>query len=136
VLAGEPKPTPGKTPTVKEVDVESAKDLLDSDVVPNRGWRPDAKTNPYVRWEWAVVSTWDEAHNANVRADAANQKADRILALLQAMSGRDFTDENAIVAGVLQGLSPAAIATAVTSALPPDMAQQVVDQLIAKLQTT
>jgi hypothetical protein len=146
LLRGEPKPSatkptpapPGKpatNPTVKEVDVESAKDLLDADVVPNRAWRADAKDNPTVRWEWAVVSTWDEAHAANTRANEANQKADRILALLQTLSGRDFTDENAIVAGVLAGLSPAAIATAVTQALPPDMARQVVNELVAKLQS-
>lgn len=126
-----PAPAP---PPAKEVDVENAKELLNADVVPNRPWRADATTNPTVRWEWAVVSTWDEAHAAHAAAQAANEKSDRVLALVQAMTGRDFTDENAIIAGVLQGLTPQAIAAAVVTALPREMAQQVVDELGNKLQ--
>lgn len=114
--------------------MENAKELLNADVVPNRPWRADATTNPTVRWEWAVVSTWDEAHAAHAAAQAANEKSDRVLALVQAMTGRDFTDENAIIAGVLQGLTPQAIAAAVVTALPREMAQQVVDELGNKLQ--
>ncbi|MBM0275316.1 hypothetical protein [Micromonospora tarensis] len=62
-----------------------------------------------------------------VREGQADRKA--ILAALAALSGRDFTDEPAIVAGVLASLTPEAIA----AAIPPTMAQQVVDELTARL---
>lgn len=54
----------------------------------------------------------------------------RIEAQLTALTGRDFTDEPAIVAGVLAGLDPAAIA----AAIPADLARQVADELAARLQ--
>lgn len=44
-------------------------------------------------------------------------------------------DEDAIVRGVLAGLPPAAIATAVVGALPADLARQVVDELNARLES-
>jgi hypothetical protein len=55
-----------------------------------------------------------------------------------AMLGKDFTDEAAIVQGVLAGLAGAdgaaeTIADAVVSALPPDLAQQVVDEMAKRL---
>jgi hypothetical protein len=56
-----------------------AKELLNEDVVPNRPWRPDTDTNPNVRWEYAVTSTWDLAHQAAddvaaLRAEAGLQR--------------------------------------------------------------
>jgi hypothetical protein len=55
-----------------------------------------------------------------------------------AMLGKDFTDEAAIVQGVLAGLAGAdgaaeTIADAVMAALPPDLAQQVVDEMARRL---
>ncbi|MCG5460857.1 hypothetical protein MED01_004283 [Micromonospora sp. MED01] len=44
---------------------------------------------------------------------------------LTSLAGRDFTDEPAIVAGVLAGLD----ATAIAAAIPPTMAKQVADEL-------
>ncbi|KAB1943274.1 hypothetical protein F8271_10245 [Micromonospora sp. ALFpr18c] len=50
-------------------------------------------------------------------------------AALTALSGRDFTDEPAIVQGVLAGLTPERIA----AAIPPTMAKQVADELARRL---
>jgi len=52
--------------------------------------------------------------------------------------GKDFTDEAAIVQGVLAGLAGAdgaaeTIADAVVNALPPDLAKQVVDEMAKRL---
>lgn len=53
--------------------------------------------------------------------------------ILAALGQLDGVDENAVVQGVLAGLSPTAIAAAVATALPPDLARQVVDELTARL---
>jgi hypothetical protein len=57
---------------------------------------------------------------------------------ISALLGKDFTDEAAIVQGVLAGLAGAdgaaeTIADAVVNALPPDLAQQVVDEMAKRL---
>jgi len=44
-------------------------------------------------------------------------------------------DEGAIVAGVLAGLTPAALAAAVVDAMPPELAKQVVDELNTRLKS-
>lgn len=92
------------------------------DVIQNPAWRGDAKTNPTVKANYALYATWNEAHAANVAlASVAVQ--------LKALTGKDFTDEQAIVAGVLAGLDPAAIA----AAIPADLAREVADELAARL---
>lgn len=48
---------------------------------------------------------------------------------LNALAGKDFTDEAAIVAGVLAGLTPEKIA----AAIPPTIAKQVADELARRL---
>ena len=53
----------------------------------------------------------------------------RIEAHLTVLTGRDLVDEPAIVAGVLAGLNPEAIA----AAIPPSMAKQVADELVRRL---
>ncbi|MEV0214305.1 hypothetical protein [Micromonospora sp. NPDC050695] len=53
----------------------------------------------------------------------------RIEAQLVTLSGRDFTDEPAIVQGVLAGLDP----TAIAAAIPPTLARQVADELARRL---
>ncbi|MEU4399790.1 hypothetical protein [Micromonospora orduensis] len=63
-------------------------------------------------------------------ADSVEQRAlARIEAQLAALAGKDFTDEPAIVAGVLAGLDPASIA----AAIPTTLAKQVADELTARL---
>lgn len=56
-----------------------------------------------------------------------------LTAAVTALTGKDFTDEQAIVTGVLAGLDPAAIAAAVAAALPADQAKQVADELASRL---
>ncbi|MEV4760157.1 hypothetical protein AB0J86_34355 [Micromonospora sp. NPDC049559] len=68
----------------------------------------------------------------NIRLTAIEQALKAIPGLtaqVAALSGKDFTDENAIVAGVLAVLTPAAIA----AAIPPTLARQVADELAARL---
>src|SRR5262249_22257909 len=48
---------------------------------------------------------------------------------LTALSGKDFTDEEAIVSGILAVLTPQAIA----AAIPANLAKQVADELAARL---
>jgi hypothetical protein len=92
------------------------------DVIQNPAWRDDAKTNPTVKANYALYAAWNEAHAANVAlASVAVQ--------LKALTGKDFTDEQAIVAGVLAGLDPAVIA----AAIPADLAREVADELAARL---
>ncbi|MEU7997321.1 hypothetical protein AB0B83_18565 [Micromonospora sp. NPDC049060] len=52
-----------------------------------------------------------------------------LVAQVKALSESDFSDEQAIVAGVLAGLSPEQIA----EAIPPTIAQQVTDELARRL---
>jgi hypothetical protein len=61
-----------------------------------------------------------------------------VKAMVAELAGKDFTDETAIVQGVLAGLAGAegaaeTIADAVVNALPPDLAQQVVDEMAKRL---
>jgi len=93
------------------------------DVITNPAWRADAKTNPTVQAKFALYDAWNQAHAANVATAA-------ILAQLKALTGKDFVDEQAIVAGVLAGLP----VDAIVAAIPEDMAEQVVDLLTARLQ--
>ena len=73
-----------------------------------------------------------EPISPNVRLaalEAAVKALPALTAQIAALSGKDFTDEPAIVAGVLAGLSPAAIA----AAIPATVAKQVVDELSSRL---
>lgn len=91
--------------------------LLKRDVIPNP--YGDVAKNPNI-----TVGT---ALRAAAQADV---KLSQVLVLLQALAGRDFTDEPAIIAGVLAGLDPAAIA----ALIPAELARQVADELAARLQ--
>jgi hypothetical protein len=101
------------------------------DVIANPAWRADAKTNKTVQAKFAIADVWNQAHNASVKAAEVSTKLDQVLAQLKALTGKDFTDEASIVAGVLAGLDPQAIA----AAIPADLAQQVADELVARLQS-
>lgn len=82
IMKGEPRPGTSKKDTTT---MPSAKDLLNTDIVPNASWRPDAKTNPTVTWMWAIRSTWDEAHQANVKAGEAVELLKQINTKLDAL---------------------------------------------------
>ncbi|WP_187438185.1 glycoside hydrolase family 25 protein [Actinomadura decatromicini] len=78
------------------------------------------KTNPKVRAAWLLTDTNQQIRN---------------VALMVAALGKQVpdVDEDAIVRGVLAGLAPAAIAAAVVTALPADLARQVVDEIQGRL---
>jgi hypothetical protein len=63
------------------------------------------------------------------KLDYTMQRLDTIAAQLTALSGKDFTDEQAIVAGVLATLTPEKIA----AAIPTTMAAQVANELARRL---
>ncbi|WP_036374349.1 hypothetical protein [Micromonospora sp. ATCC 39149] len=77
------------------------------------------------------------------KLDYVMARLDSVSAGVTTLAGMDWTDEPAIVAGVLAGLSPQRLAEALTAAgltpeaiaaaVPPDMARQVVDELTARL---
>jgi hypothetical protein len=75
-----------------------------------------------------------------IKADTAILRSDvqKVLQAVSDLAGKDFTDEQAIIEGVLAGLAGAdgaaeTIADAVVNALPPDLAQQVVDEMAKRL---
>ncbi|MET7751803.1 hypothetical protein [Micromonospora sp. NPDC005367] len=63
------------------------------------------------------------------KLDYTMLRLDTLVSQLTALSGRDFTDEPAIVQGVLAALTPEKIA----AAIPPTMAQQVAEELARRL---
>jgi len=77
------------------------------------------------------------------KLDYIMARLDGVAAGVTGLAGRDWTDEPAIVAGVLAGLGPDRLAEALkaagltpeafAAAVPPELAEQVVDQLIARL---
>ncbi|MEV5767830.1 hypothetical protein AB0L34_25115 [Micromonospora sp. NPDC052213] len=72
----------------------------------------------------------EKASNSIVaKLDYTMQRLDALVAQLTALSGKDFTDEQAIVAGVLATLTPEKIA----AAIPATMAAQVADELGRRL---
>jgi hypothetical protein len=77
--------------------------------------------------KWSGPNALGDARDRIARTEV---KVDKALALLTALTGKDFTDEKAIVAGVLAGLDARAIA----AAIPADIARQVADELSTRLQ--
>ncbi|RGC68322.1 hypothetical protein C5N14_13915 [Micromonospora sp. MW-13] len=86
----------------------------------------------------------EKANNSIVaKLDYVMSRLDGVAAGVTTLTGKDFTDEPAIVAGVLAGLSPQRLSEAlktagltpeaIAAAVPPDMARQVVDELTARL---
>ncbi|MDT0531720.1 hypothetical protein RM555_22270 [Micromonospora sp. DSM 115977] len=63
------------------------------------------------------------------KLDYAMQRLDALTVQLNTLSNKDFTDEQAIVTGVLAALTPEKIA----AAIPATMAQQVADELARRL---
>ncbi|MFF4875684.1 hypothetical protein [Micromonospora sp. NPDC000668] len=76
--------------------------------------------------EDATVQNYVPAH-PTLKSLAAQVTA--LQTALTALAGRDFTDEPAIIQGVLAGLTPEKIA----AAIPPTMAKQVADELARRL---
>jgi N-acetyl-anhydromuramyl-L-alanine amidase AmpD len=78
----------------------------------------------------AAVNNYQYADKTlySLARDASNN-ASLAVAGINQLAGKDFTDEPAIVSGVLAGLSAEAIA----AAIPSDLAKKVVDELTARL---
>ncbi|RGC67041.1 hypothetical protein C5N14_20430 [Micromonospora sp. MW-13] len=70
-----------------------------------------------------------ESNSVVAKLDYTMYRLDTVLSQLVALSNRDFTDEPAIVAGVLASLTPEKIA----AALPPSLARQVADEIARRL---
>ncbi|WP_405098813.1 hypothetical protein [Micromonospora sp. NBC_01412] len=70
-----------------------------------------------------------ESNSVVAKLDYTMYRLDAALAQLAILSGKDFTDEPAIVAGVLASLTPEKIA----AALPPSLAQQVADEIARRM---
>jgi hypothetical protein len=88
-------------------------------------WRRDAMPAP-------VPSETNPTWQPQSVLVGVHQQGGQILAALASLPGVDV-DEGVIVQGVLAGLAPEAIAGHVVAALPPDLAQQVVDAIAARL---
>ncbi|MDG4816733.1 hypothetical protein O7628_14655 [Micromonospora sp. WMMD956] len=77
------------------------------------------------------------------KLDYLMARLDGVVAGVTTLQGKDWTDEPAIIAGVLAGLSPQRLAealatagltpAAIAAAVPQDMARKVVDELTARL---
>ncbi|GLZ62885.1 hypothetical protein [Micromonospora sp. NBRC 107095] len=109
-------------PSAQEIAKAVVGEMVTADVWPNP--YGDAKTNPTVALATYVRNTAGDT--AATRAGVA-----RVEVEIAKLAGRDFTDEPAIVAGVLAALTPEKIA----AAIPPTMAKQVADELARRLVT-
>lgn len=67
--AAAPAAKPATQPAATAGAGLAARQLLDTDLIPNPTWRPDHATNPTVRWMWAIQDTWAQAHAANIKAE-------------------------------------------------------------------
>jgi hypothetical protein len=103
-------------------------DIMDwtDDVITNPAWRPDSKTNPTVRANFAIYDAWNQAHAAAAEAAAArtdlaalkNQVAalnTGLNAAITALAAKDNVDEAALARHLSQ-----AVAAAVLAGLPAD----------------
>lgn len=107
---------------MEEDDMPSAEDVWKADVIPNPKFRPDAASNPTTTANFALGNMWQRVGDLQAAVSA-------LTAQVAAQAGRDLVDEPAIIAGVLAGLDPAAIA----AAIPPELARQVADELANRL---
>lgn len=100
-----------------------------TDIVANPKQRPDAATNPATTAHFALGDVWQLVYSLRDTLAVQGKTITGMSAALAALSGKDLVDEPAIVAGVLAGLDPAAIA----AAIPPELARQVADELASRL---
>lgn len=95
-----------------------------TDIIPNPAFRPDSADNPATTAFFAVGDIWR-------RVGGIESAVAVLAAQVTALAGRDLVDEPAIVAGVLAGLSPEAIAAAIPAELAELVAQKLADRLAA-----
>jgi hypothetical protein len=114
-----------------EGDDMTPEELLDFDPKDGKGGIPnpynDKATNPSI----SVRTALKAAAMADMGVRDLNVKVNRALGLLTSLLGKDFTDEQAIVTGVLAGLDPATIAAAIPAEIAEQVAQKIADRLAA-----
>lgn len=112
-------------------DMPSVDDLLSADKIPNDinpGEPGKPGYNPTMSVEWALRYA-ARAQLALDEARAARKDIALLSGQIKQLAGKDFVDEQAIVAGLLAGLPPERIA----AGIPADMAERVVQLLAARL---
>ncbi|MEU1240030.1 hypothetical protein ABZ388_06695 [Micromonospora parva] len=115
-----PTSTEDDMPTAQEIAKALGDYLVTADIWPNGyGDRATNKNIALGTFVAAVAADTNAVRGSTARLEQA----------LAQLSGRDFTDEPAIVAGVLAALTPEKIA----AAIPPTMAKQVADELARRL---
>jgi hypothetical protein len=108
----------GVSPT-KEDDMPTPKEVWEWDGIPAPPWKAaEGNTN----WPPGTYLHW-------LYRNQAKQTE-----LLAKMAAGEDVDVDAIVAGVLTGLAPDKIAELVAANLPPDLAKQVADDLVSRLE--
>lgn len=109
----------GVSPT-KEEDMPTPKELWEWDGIPAPPWKA-AEGNE--NWPPGTYLHW-------LYRNQAKQTE-----LLTKIAAGESVDEAEIVAGVLAGLAPDKIAELVAANLPPDLAKQVADNLVSRLES-
>lgn len=105
---------------ISDDDVKKiAKAVWQADIIPSPPWIAE-KGN--ANWQPSSYLHWQYRQGADTQAAVAALAKDA-----------PQVDTGAIIAGVLAGLSPDAIAEKLAAALPDDLAKQVVDALAARL---
>jgi hypothetical protein len=101
----------------------------------------DDMPTPKELWDHEIPVPWGSPDNPTWQADSilanTGARARNIEAKIDVLLARDGgeVDTDAIVRGLLTGLTPAAIAAAVADELPADLAKQVADELASRLQS-
>lgn len=116
--------------TLAELTALVAPGWMEDDMDPQDVWNADVIPVQAKTETWAAGGTLGATYDKAVAAAAG---VARLEAAVAQLVGRDLVDEPAIVAGVLAGLDPMAIAAAVVNALPADEAKKVADELAARL---
>jgi hypothetical protein len=92
--------------------------------------RPDGRETIGMLYQRLAAGQDDAGNKANHPSlKSLGAQLTTVQTLLTGLAGKDFTDEAAIVQGVLVGLTPEKIA----AAIPPSIARQVADELARRL---
>lgn len=120
--------------TSKETFMSTPKDVVDEIL----GRKLQDGPNKGVQYTVGSILGWsDERHRRTDRL------VTKVLAAVTELAGRDLVDEEELIAGVLAGLTPERLAAGITAAgltpqaiaaaIPNDMAGEVVDEIVERL---
>ncbi len=93
----------------------------------------EEQTRTIVREELTAFGQRDPIATVYKRSGEQQQRMALAMTQLANLLGKNPVDEPAIIAGVLAGLNPGAIATAVVEALPAEQAKRTADEIAARL---